>query len=81
MYQHGIATIALAEIYGQTKSPAIRSQVERPVRVIMTSQNSKGGWRYFPHQTPDADISVSVFRSCIARREKCGARRAAGSHR
>src|ERR1043166_7444601 len=39
MYGHGIASIALAELYGQTLTPAMRSKLEKVVRLIIASQN------------------------------------------
>ena len=60
MYSHGIATIALAELSGQTPLPALRGKVEKLVKVIIDSQGPTGGWRYQPKPTPDADISVTV---------------------
>ena len=60
MYGHGVATIALAELYGQTKSPAARAKLDRIVKVIVSSQNNEGGWRYRPIAY-QADISVTVL--------------------
>ena len=40
MYGHGIATIALGELYGQTQSKAIRPKLERAIKLIIASQNS-----------------------------------------
>jgi hypothetical protein len=60
MYNHGIATIALGEVYGQTRDPSIRSKLERAVQLIIACQNAEGGWRYQP-RIADADISVTVL--------------------
>ena len=60
MYGHGVATIALAELYGQTKSPTARAKLDKIVKVIVTSQNNEGGWRYRPIAS-QADISVTVL--------------------
>lgn len=60
MYVHGISTIALAELYGQTNSAAIRTKLARMVKIIVSSQNKEGGWRYRPISN-DADISVTVL--------------------
>jgi hypothetical protein len=60
MYGHGIATIALAELYGQTTDPNVHSKLERAVHLIVSTQNPQGGWRYFP-RIMDADISVTVL--------------------
>jgi hypothetical protein len=59
MYGHGFATLALAELYGQSKRRDLRDKLERAVKLILTTQNEEGGWRYQP-RVADADISVSV---------------------
>jgi hypothetical protein len=73
MYGHGIATIALAELYGQTRAAAIRPKLERLVKVIIGAQSAKdkfkGGWRYNP-QPKDADISVTVLQMVALRAAK-----------
>ena len=73
MYNHGIATIALAELYGQTRSPAIRTKLERAVKLIIGAQTdrgeNKGGWRYRPFPG-DADISVTVMQVVALRAAK-----------
>ena len=60
MYGHGVATIALAELYGQTKSPTARVKLDKIVKVIVSSQNNEGGWRYRPIAY-QADVSVTVL--------------------
>lgn len=69
MYGHGIATIALAEVYGQTKDPRVRPKLEAAVRLIISCQNDKGGWRYNPRVSDD-DISVSVLQLVALRAAK-----------
>lgn len=71
MYSHGIASIALAELHGQTRSPAIRPKLEKLIRIIIASQNKEGGWRYRP-VAADADISVSVLQVVALRAAKNG---------
>ncbi len=76
MYNHGIATLALAEIYGQTKSPAIRTKLQRAIHLIVTTQSTQGphsgGWRYRPRPS-DADISITVMQVVALRAAKnCG---------
>ena len=39
MYNHGIASIALGELYGETRHPAMREKLERVIRLIVTSQS------------------------------------------
>lgn len=69
MYNHGIAAIALGEIYGQTKTPALRTKLDRIIKVILSSQNNEGGWRYRP-VARDADISVTVLQVVALRAAK-----------
>ncbi len=73
MYNHGFATLALAEAYGavderslwpetkgNTPQRSIGQALELAVRAAITSQkkNPLGAWRYSPEST-DADTSVS----------------------
>lgn len=70
MYSHGLATMVLAEIYGETQDPAIRPKLEHAVVLIVRGQNSEGGWRYQPG-SKDADLSVTVPQTvalCAAKR-------------
>lgn len=60
MYNHGVATIALAELYGQTQAADIKPKLDRAIKLIISSQNPEGGWRYRPI-AQDADISVTVL--------------------
>ncbi len=73
MYNHGIATIALCELYGQSRSPAIRPKLERLVKLIISTQSESGqhagGWRYQP-RPGDADISVTVMQVVALRSAK-----------
>jgi hypothetical protein len=71
MYAHGICTIALSEIYGQTRSPAIKGKLEKLVRLIVAAQSREGvgGWRYRP-DSKDADISVTVLSLVAVRAAK-----------
>lgn len=73
MYSHGIATIALAELYGQTRSPSIRRKLQAVVRLIVSAQADAevhhGGWRYRPI-AKDADISVTVLQLVAIRAAK-----------
>jgi hypothetical protein len=63
MYGHGFATLFLAEVYGMVNEPGLRRQVRDTlhdaVQLIISSQNSEGGWRYRPGAT-DADLSVTI---------------------
>ncbi|MBI5778071.1 MAG: terpene cyclase/mutase family protein [Planctomycetes bacterium] len=59
MYEHGFATLFLAEVYGMTKREDIKSRLKKSAQLIINSQDSKGGWRYQPYPH-DSDISVTV---------------------
>lgn len=65
MYEHGLATLALTEIWGMTRDQddddAIQKAVEAAVDVILRSQNAGGGWRYQPSADAGQDTSVTVM--------------------
>ncbi|MGD0898098.1 MAG: prenyltransferase/squalene oxidase repeat-containing protein [Thermoguttaceae bacterium] len=58
MYNHGFATLFLAECYGMSPRPSLREKLSKAVRLIVNTQNKEGGWRYFPKRD-DADLSVT----------------------
>ena len=59
MYGHGFATLFLAQTYGMTANPRVRSALISATRLIIESQNPEGGWRYEPGSR-DADLSVTI---------------------
>jgi len=69
MYSHGIATVALSELYGETRSPLLRQKLSQIVNVIVAAQSPPGGWRYLP-ASRDADISVTVCQVAALRAAK-----------
>jgi len=60
MYNHGFATLALAECYGAVQDQRIGPALQKAVDMILTSQshNPYSAWRYSP-ESPDADTTVS----------------------
>ncbi len=60
MYQHAIATIALAESFGMTRNPRIRESLIKAVNLIVETQHNEGGWRYQP-KVEKGDISATVM--------------------
>jgi hypothetical protein len=60
MYNHGFATLALAESYGAVDDPRLGPALQRAVRLILTAQemNNFKAWRYSP-ESRDADTTVS----------------------
>lgn len=69
MYCHAMATLALAELYGQTSDDTLKPVVEKAVNLIIRSQNAAGGWRYEPSPT-GADISVTIMQVMALRAGK-----------
>jgi len=65
MYEHGLATLGLTELWGMTRDKEeddqIQKAVEAAVEVILRSQNNGGGWRYQPSATGGQDTSVTVM--------------------
>lgn len=66
MYGHGFATLFLGEVYGMTagggdaaQSAKVHQALVKAVRLIETTQNDEGGWRYNPVPY-DADVSVTI---------------------
>lgn len=63
MYNHGFATLFLAEAYGMVPDRVISknlgSTIRRAVDLIIKTQNSEGGWRYEPVKQ-HADSSVTI---------------------
>lgn len=60
MYNHGFATLALAESYGMVKDVRLGPALESATKLILNSQerNGFGAWRYSP-ESRDADSTVS----------------------
>lgn len=57
-YGQGIAAIALAEAYGMTRDPALRTPTENAVAYIVRAQHPElGGWRYQPRRESDTSVS------------------------
>ena len=75
MYEHGLATLALSEMWGMTRDPkdddAIQVALEKAVEVILRSQNPGGGWRYQPQADGGEDTSCTqtVFHSLASARQ------------
>ena len=69
MYCHAMATLALAELSGQTGDDEIRAVVKKATDLIIKTQNFEGGWRYNP-EPYDADISVTIMTVMALRASK-----------
>src|SRR6202050_3601711 len=69
MYCHAMATLALAELYGQTGDETLKPAVKKATDLIIKSQSPGGGWRYEPQPT-GADISVTIMQVMALRAAK-----------
>jgi hypothetical protein len=59
MYEHGLTTLTLAELYGMDPDPELEVRLRAAILLIEKTQSPKGGWRYGP--SPDnQDLSVTV---------------------
>jgi len=60
MYNHGFATLALAEAYGTVENPKIAPALRKAVDLILSAQkrNRFHAWRYTP-DSRDADTTIS----------------------
>ncbi|MDK1031257.1 MAG: terpene cyclase/mutase family protein [Planctomycetia bacterium] len=59
MYNHGFATLALAEVYGQMpENERVGKALKAATDLIIRAQNSMGGWRYSVGST-SSDITVT----------------------
>ena len=62
-YGHGIATYALAESYGMTRIPFLRTAMERALDVIIKGQQGGGGFNYGYDKGPRWDTSVTGWQA------------------
>lgn len=59
MYNQGIATLALAELFAMTKDERAGAAAQRGAGFIARAQQAAGGWDYGPSQTGRNDTSVT----------------------
>jgi len=71
MYCHGMATLALAELWGMTGDEDVKPVLKKAVNLIIGCQSKEGGWRYNPDPT-EADISVTIMQVMALRSAKNG---------
>ena len=69
MYCHGMATLALTQVYGTTGDEDVKKVTKRAIELIIKTQNNEGGWRYDPAPT-GADISVTIMQVMALRGAK-----------
>ena len=59
LYDQGIATLALAEVYAMSKDKSLRRPLIRAVGYICQAQQQAGGWDYTARRTGRNDTSVT----------------------
>jgi hypothetical protein len=69
MYCHGIAALALTQVYGMTGDEEVKKITKKAIDLIVKTQNNEGGWRYDPSPT-GADISVTIMQVMALRGAK-----------
>lgn len=60
MYGHGLATLFLSEVWGQTRRQDVQQVLGKAVDLILRVQGPKGGWSY-KSKPQDGDTSVCVI--------------------
>ena len=58
IYEHAIATTALSEAYGMTRSPRARDAAQRAVNVLQRARNSHLAWRYASNGENDTSVTA-----------------------
>jgi len=56
MYGQGLSAIALCEAYAMTKDDGLKQPAQQAIDFIVSTQHSRGGWRYFPGQPGDTTV-------------------------
>jgi hypothetical protein len=60
VYEHAIASYAVAEAYGMTSIPFLKIAMEDAVQVMIDGQHEGNGWDYGYRKGPDANLDVSL---------------------
>jgi hypothetical protein len=61
MYNHGIATAALAEAYAMSGLPQLKPPAQKAISFLARSQRPNGGWDYTADDGKRSDMSVTVW--------------------
>ena len=60
MYGHGLATLMLSEVWGQTRRQDVGNALRKAVQLILEVQGPRGSWGY-QSRPMDGDTSVAVI--------------------
>lgn len=69
MYCHGLATLALSQLYGMSGDVEVKPVLKKAIDLIVKCQSREGGWRYNPEPS-GADISVTIMQVMALRSAK-----------
>jgi hypothetical protein len=61
MYNHGLATLAMAEAAGLSGDQYLRESAQKGVNLIQNAQHPSGGWKYKDEISGNADTSVTSW--------------------
>ena len=61
MYNHGMATLAIAEAAGLSGDPYLREAAQKGIDYIVSTQTKAGGWNYKGKVEGNNDTSVSAW--------------------
>ena len=69
MYCHGMATLALSQLFGMTGDDEVKKALKKAIDLIIKAQSPDGGWRYEPVPS-GSDISVTIMQVMALRGAK-----------
>ncbi len=68
MYNHGLATFALGQLYGMSNDPRLGPVLDRALKIICQTQCDDGGWDYLAQrQQHGHDLSLAVMQALALR--------------
>lgn len=68
MYNHGLSTFVLGQIYGTSNDPRIGPTLDRALKLIAETQCDDGGWDYVARRQPRGhDLSLVVMQALALR--------------
>jgi CRISPR-associated protein Csd2 len=72
MYNHALATLALAEAYSLSGDARLVEPVQGGVAFLTSAQQPEGGWDYWPHTTHRNDSSITGWAVMALKENNCG---------
>jgi hypothetical protein len=69
MYNHGLATLCLSEVWGQTRDPRVSEKLHKAIELHIRCQGPMGSWTYQP-KAQDGDMSITIMQVLALRAAK-----------